>query len=126
MISWSSSLASSTPETSLNVTFFWELEESFARLLPNEQGLVPAALHLPHDENPEADHEQDGRPVIENVGPGTGRGIAAEDDHALLREEVAKTFVLADGVGAERILPDRRRLYLPLMSLPVISTSATF
>ena len=41
MISWSSSLASSTPETSLNVTFFCELEDSFARLLPNDRALFP-------------------------------------------------------------------------------------
>ena len=37
----SSSFASSTPATSLNVTFFCELEESFARLLPNESALFP-------------------------------------------------------------------------------------
>ena len=41
MISWSSSLASSTPETSLNVTFFCELEDNFARLLPNDRALFP-------------------------------------------------------------------------------------
>ena len=41
MISWSSSFASSTPATSLNVTFFWALEESFALLLPNERALLP-------------------------------------------------------------------------------------
>ena len=41
MISWSSSLASSTPATSLNVTFFWEPEDSFARLLPNDRALLP-------------------------------------------------------------------------------------
>ena len=41
MISWSSSFASSTPETSLNVTFFCELDDSFARLLPNERALFP-------------------------------------------------------------------------------------
>ena len=41
MISWSSSFASSTPATSLNVTFFCELDESFARLLPNDSALFP-------------------------------------------------------------------------------------
>jgi hypothetical protein len=41
MISWSSSFASSTPATSLNVTFFCALEESFALLLPNESALLP-------------------------------------------------------------------------------------
>ena len=41
MISWSSSFASSTPATSLNVTFFCELDESFALLLPNDSALLP-------------------------------------------------------------------------------------
>ncbi len=41
MISCSSSLASSTPETSLNVTFFWLLDDSFARLFPNDRALFP-------------------------------------------------------------------------------------
>ncbi len=41
MISWSSSFASSTPATSLNVTFFCELDDSFALLLPKESALLP-------------------------------------------------------------------------------------
>ena len=41
MISWSSSFGSSTPATSLNVTFFCELDDSLARLLPNESALLP-------------------------------------------------------------------------------------
>ncbi len=41
MISWSSSFASSTPATSLKVTFFCELDDSFALLLPNESALLP-------------------------------------------------------------------------------------
>src|SRR4029077_4180281 len=41
MISCSSSFASSTPATSLNVTFFCELEESLALLLPNDNALLP-------------------------------------------------------------------------------------
>ena len=41
MISCSSSFASSTPATSLNVTFFWADEESFALLLPNDSALLP-------------------------------------------------------------------------------------
>src|SRR5262249_24579541 len=32
--------------------------------LAERQRLVPPALHLAHDEDPEADHEQDGRPGI--------------------------------------------------------------
>src|SRR5581483_3787656 len=41
MISWSSSFASSTPATSLKVTFFCELDDSFALLLPNDSALLP-------------------------------------------------------------------------------------
>src|SRR5437762_14350364 len=41
MISCSSSFASSTPATSLKVTFFCELDDSFALLLPNESALLP-------------------------------------------------------------------------------------
>ena len=41
MISCSSSFASSTPATSLNVTFFCELLDSFALLLPKESALLP-------------------------------------------------------------------------------------
>src|SRR5262245_43935425 len=41
MISCSSSFASSTPATSLKVTFFCELDDSFALLLPNDSALLP-------------------------------------------------------------------------------------
>ena len=41
MISFSSSLASSTPATSLNVTFFCCMESRRARLLPKESALLP-------------------------------------------------------------------------------------
>ena len=41
MISCSSSFASSAPATSLNVTFFCVLDDSFARLLPNDRALFP-------------------------------------------------------------------------------------
>ena len=41
MISRSSSSASSTPATSLNVTFFCCMESSRARLFPNDSALFP-------------------------------------------------------------------------------------
>ena len=41
MISCSSSFASSTPATSLNVTFFCALDDSFALLFPNDSALLP-------------------------------------------------------------------------------------
>ena len=41
MISCSSSLGSSTPATSLKVTFFCALDDSLARLLPKDSALLP-------------------------------------------------------------------------------------
>ena len=41
MISCSSSFGSSTPATSLNVTFFCALDDSLARLLPSDSALLP-------------------------------------------------------------------------------------
>ena len=41
MISCSSSFGSSTPATSLNVTFFCVLDDSLARLRPNDSALLP-------------------------------------------------------------------------------------
>ncbi len=70
--------------------------------LAEREGLVPAALHLPHDEDPEADHQQDGRPVVEDGGPGARRGVAAGDGDAVFGEEVTEAFVLRDRVGAKR------------------------
>ena len=40
MISWSSSLASSTPATSLNVTFLSDLDDNFARLFRIDRTLL--------------------------------------------------------------------------------------
>ena len=70
MISWSSSLASSTPATSLNVTFFCVLDEQLRAGLAEGERLVAAALHLPHDEDPEADQQQDGAQEYRSVAHG--------------------------------------------------------
>ena len=98
MISCSSSLASSTPATSLKVTFFcWRGEELRLRLAEG-QGLVPAALHLPHEEDPEADEEQEGRPGDEHVRP--GRGLVALDvDLDLLGQQGVDVLLVAGGRG---------------------------
>jgi hypothetical protein len=70
MISWSSSLASSTPETSLKVTFFCELEESFARLLPNERALFPPLCICRMMKSQKPIIRRIGRPGVEHAGPG--------------------------------------------------------
>ena len=61
MISWSSSLASSTPATSLKVTFFCELDDSFALLLPNDSALLPplCICRMKKIQNP----------IIRSIGP---------------------------------------------------------
>ena len=104
MISCSSSLASSTPATSLKVTFFCELDDSLALLLPNESALLPPALHLPHEEDPEADHQQNGRPRVEQRGPRTGGRLARGDDDSALEQSVRQPFKLRGGVGAETLV----------------------
>ena len=76
MISWSSSFASSTPATSLNVTFFCELDEELRAALAERQGLVAAALHLPHEEDPEADTQNSRFFSVElNLGLPLGRDL---------------------------------------------------
>ena len=69
MISCSSSLASSTPATSLNVTFFCCMESRRARLLPKRQRLVAAGLHLAHHEEPERAEQDERSEVQQPTGP---------------------------------------------------------
>ena len=68
MISCSSSLASSTPATSLKVTFFCCSTSSRALLLPKRHRLVAAGLHLAH-EDPQRRQQNDGSQVEEPGGP---------------------------------------------------------
>jgi len=77
MISCSSSLASSTPATSLNVTFFCALEESFARSC-RTRGPCCSRLHLPHEEDPEADHQENRAHATRNVAHGLAAGSLAD------------------------------------------------
>ena len=60
-ISPTSSLASSTPATSANVTLTWSSPSSRARLLPKDMAPAAArpALHLAHEVDPDADQQQD-------------------------------------------------------------------
>ena len=58
MISCSSTFASSAPATSAKVTFGVSAVRSFAFDFPNENALRAARLHLPEEEDPEADEQQ--------------------------------------------------------------------
>src|SRR4029078_9985823 len=69
--------------------------------LAERQRLVPAALHLPHDEETEADHQQDGRPRVERRRPGTRRLRLRRNLDTVILELVGEAFVLRRGVGAE-------------------------
>ena len=95
--------------------------------LAERQGLVPAALHLPHDEDPEANHQQDRRPRVEQRRPRAGRLRLGVDVDALLEQLVAKPFVLgrARRCGTCRCRCRRCRYSVPVISLPVMSTVAT-
>ena len=72
------------------------------RLAEGER-LVPAALHLAHEEDPEADEEQDGGPGDEHVGPGGGRVGLVGHDHVLGEQAVRELVVAEGGEGAERL-----------------------
>ena len=125
MISCSSSLASSTPATSLKVTFFcWRGVQPRPALAEAER-LVAAALHLAHHEDPEGEqqHKRDG--VDEEVEPSRAaesrtvtfdllvaelvddRRVADGDD-CRERRTAVEFAVHLDGVG------DRDRLHLAL------------
>ena len=73
--------------------------------LAERERLVPAALHLPHDEQPEADHQQNGSPRIEKRGPGTGGLRLGRNLDVLAFELVGQTLVLGWRVEAELLAP---------------------
>ncbi len=91
MISCSSSFASSTPETSLNVTFFCELEESFARLLPNERALFPPLCICRMMKIQKPIISRIGAQEYSRVAQGLGGRVLAPDHHVLLGQQVAET-----------------------------------
>ena len=69
--------------------------------LAERERLVAAALHLPHEENPEADHQQDRRPGIKECRPWAGRRLASRHDDIPLEQTVRQPLVLRRSVGAE-------------------------
>ena len=82
MISWSSSFASSTPATSLNVTFFCELDESFALLFPKDSALLPPLCIWRITKNQ--------KPTNSSIGPQVYRS----DAHGLAAASRAFTWTL--------------------------------
>jgi hypothetical protein len=72
--------------------------------LAKRESLVPPALHLPHEEDPEADEEDERRPRHEHVRP--GRTLVRLDGHGDLpgEEAIDELLVAGRGVGAEGLL----------------------
>src|SRR5207244_126082 len=69
--------------------------------LAERQRLVAAALHLPHEKDPEPDHQQHGRPGIQQRSPRAGRGLFRLHDDAAVDQLVDKAVVLAWGECSE-------------------------
>ena len=86
MISCSSSLASSTPGHVLERDLLLLAGQQLGLGLAEGERLVAPALHLPHEEDPEADEQQEGRPGDEHVGPGRGL-VALDGDLDLLGQQ---------------------------------------
>ena len=104
MISWSSSLASSTPATSLNVTFFCELDESFALLLPNESALLPPLCIWRMKKIQKPIRSRMGAHEYSSCAQGLCVGSLAVDENALRDQLVGQALVLRGGVGVEGFL----------------------
>ena len=104
MISWSSSFASSTPATSLNVTFFCELDDSFALLLPNDSALLPPLCIWRMKNTQKPIITRNGRPVVEQRRPRTGGGLLRRHGNAAIDQLVRKPLVLRRRVGAEGLV----------------------
>ena len=121
MISSSSSLASSMPATSLNVTLFVVLAEQLRAALAEGHRLAAAALHLAHEEDPEADQEQHREPVDEEHVPERLGILAARVDPDALFAEVADELGILRGEGLETLAVG----LLALDVLPWTVTSVT-
>ena len=103
MISCSSSFASSTPATSLNVTFFCELDDSFALLLPNDSALLPPLCIWRMKKIQKPIISRTGRPRVQQRGPRAGGRLLRVHDHAAIDQLVDQAFVLGRRVGVERL-----------------------
>ena len=111
MISWSSSFASSTPATSLNVTFFCVLDESFARLLPNERALFPPLCICRMMKIQ--------KPIISRIGAQEYSSVA----HGLVVSGLAvdRDALLVELVGEALVLRRRRTCGTCSLPLPVVA-----
>ena len=125
MISCSSSLASSAPATSLNVTFFCVLDESFARLLPNDRALFPPLCICRMMKTQ--------KPIISRIGAQDSRivvqapavSVSRRHDDLAQDQVVDQVLVRRAASSSGTLVVARRRTNLPVISLPTNVTSAT-
>ena len=122
MISSTSSLASSMPATSANVTLCVVLGRAASpRLLPNDIALPPPDLHLAHEEDPHADQQQHREPLHEqrrtSGSPSSRLGV---DLDALVAQQLIRS-----GSAGAKVLKRSPVVRLPWMFCPWIVTSVT-
>ena len=104
MISWSSSFASSTPGDVLEGDLLLRARRQLRLALAERERFIAAALHLAHEEDPEADHQQHRRPRIEQRRPRAGGRFLRLDHDAALDQLVDEAFVLIGSVGMEGLV----------------------
>ena len=101
MISLSSSLASSTPATSLKVIFFCCMESRRARDLAEAHRLVAAGLHLAHEEHKKAKHQGDWRKLDKNTEPRVSVLILDADIDVMLAQRLVQVRIIGRNGGVE-------------------------
>ena len=122
MISCSSSFGSSTPATSLKVTFFCALDDSLARLLPNDSALLPpdCTCRMKKIQKPtmsrigaqEYSSVVQGLPVASSALTWTSRSI--------------RRLTSPSNWGGAKVRNDSPEVVVPVTSLPVSVTFSTW
>ena len=125
-ISWSSSLASSTPATSLNVTFLPEVFRSLALLLPKESALLPPVCIWRMKKIQRPTISSTGAQVSSTASRGFSCGSSAEIRTLDWRSCLTRSGSLSSRVVLNSWPPSPSPLYLPVSCLPRMVTSATF
>jgi hypothetical protein len=83
--------------------FFLGARRQLRAALAERQGLVPAALHLPHHENPEPDQERDRHPRQQHRRPRTHRDVDGLDGDLVNAQLLHEALGPRRRVGVERL-----------------------
>src|SRR5438876_3819367 len=100
--------------------------------LAERQGLIAAALHLAHEENPESYQEEEGRPRYQRRQPRALAWLFARDLHVLITEHVDQFRIIhwhdgLEGFAACEMAPDvrfRDRYFLDVIPIDFFEESA--